>query len=541
MRQRQLAPGVLSGLKEFQRATVDYVFRRLYTDPDAVHRFLVADEVGLGKTLVARGLIAKAIDRLREDGVKRIDVIYICSNAEIAQQNIRKLNVTGQEGFDLATRITLLPTQLRKLKSGEINFVSFTPGTSFDMGDRSGRKDERALVYWLLRHAWGSRRLRHPGVFRLLRGGASGAHWENYVTNFQPQKVGRGADRIDREIADRFAENLERRDSAHRAAGEATLQERFDKVADRLRPKDRSEIWHRRQELVGELRGILARSAIDALEPDLIILDEFQRFRHLLEDPESEEDTRTLARQLFDYESADGHARTLLLSATPYKMYTLADEAGTDDHYEDFVKTTEFLLGERVGEFRAELRAYREALLDFQGTTVPVLKRRRRAVEARLRQVMSRTERLAATADRSGMLEQRSFAPGTVTPSDARTFVAFDTVNRRLGATDPVEYWKSAPYPLSFMEGYDVKRRLRTAIETDPLASAEVARALAGADGLLDPEMLARYENSTRATLVCAPLQVTSSTPTPGVCCGYRHPCPTTHPEARTKHQPRQE
>ncbi len=52
---------VLSGLKDFQRDTVDYVFRRLYLDRNPTHRFLIADEVGLGKTLVARGLIAKAV------------------------------------------------------------------------------------------------------------------------------------------------------------------------------------------------------------------------------------------------------------------------------------------------------------------------------------------------------------------------------------------------------------------------------------------------------------------------------------------------
>ena len=60
-----LGPTVMADLKDFQRATVDYVFKRMYEDPDQVHRFLVADEVGLGKTLVARGLIAKAIDHLR--------------------------------------------------------------------------------------------------------------------------------------------------------------------------------------------------------------------------------------------------------------------------------------------------------------------------------------------------------------------------------------------------------------------------------------------------------------------------------------------
>jgi len=38
---------ILSGLKDFQRDTVQYVFQRLYQDADQVSRFLIADEVGL--------------------------------------------------------------------------------------------------------------------------------------------------------------------------------------------------------------------------------------------------------------------------------------------------------------------------------------------------------------------------------------------------------------------------------------------------------------------------------------------------------------
>mgnify|MGYP001311569613 CR=1 FL=1 len=57
---------ILAGLKDFQLATVEHVFRRLYADADSTRRFLVADEVGLGKTLVARGVIAKSIDHLWE-------------------------------------------------------------------------------------------------------------------------------------------------------------------------------------------------------------------------------------------------------------------------------------------------------------------------------------------------------------------------------------------------------------------------------------------------------------------------------------------
>src|SRR5215467_8318333 len=134
-----LEPGpVLAGLKDFQRRTVDYVFQRLYEDDPPARRFLVADEVGLGKTLVARGLIARAIRHLQIEGVKRIDIVYICSNADIARQNVNRLNVTDRQEFNLPTRITLLPLQLHAFKAHGINFVSFTPGTTFDLRSRGG-------------------------------------------------------------------------------------------------------------------------------------------------------------------------------------------------------------------------------------------------------------------------------------------------------------------------------------------------------------------------------------------------------------------
>jgi superfamily II DNA or RNA helicase len=114
---------VLRGLKDFQRDTVEYVYQRLFLDADGQRRFLIADEVGLGKTLVARGLIAKAIDNLW-DKADRIDVVYICSNASIARQNINRLNVTGEESFEIASRITLLPVKIRDLKHQKLKWMS---------------------------------------------------------------------------------------------------------------------------------------------------------------------------------------------------------------------------------------------------------------------------------------------------------------------------------------------------------------------------------------------------------------------------------
>ena len=65
-----------AGLKDFQLRTARTVFRRLYQQARSTHRFLVADEVGLGKTLIARAVIARTLHHLW-DTVDRIDIVYI--------------------------------------------------------------------------------------------------------------------------------------------------------------------------------------------------------------------------------------------------------------------------------------------------------------------------------------------------------------------------------------------------------------------------------------------------------------------------------
>lgn len=106
---------------------------------------MVADEVGLGKTLVARGVIAKAIDHLWET-VPRIDIIYICSNSNIASQNISKLYFLGDVA-PCASRISLMPSKIKDRKKQRINFIALTPGTSFEMSSGTGIGEERALLY----------------------------------------------------------------------------------------------------------------------------------------------------------------------------------------------------------------------------------------------------------------------------------------------------------------------------------------------------------------------------------------------------------
>ena len=63
-------------VKDFQKKTVSYVFRRLYKDKDRVDRFLIADEVGLGKTIES-GLIL--IEQRARNPLDRILVVCLSS------------------------------------------------------------------------------------------------------------------------------------------------------------------------------------------------------------------------------------------------------------------------------------------------------------------------------------------------------------------------------------------------------------------------------------------------------------------------------
>jgi len=456
----------LEGLKDFQRRSVDYVFHRLYEDSEPAKRFLIADEVGLGKTLVARGLIAKAVKHLSGRGVDRVDVIYICSNANIARQNINRLRVAGGEGFALASRITLLPITLHDL-GDKLNFVSFTPGTSFDLHYSGGVMRERALLYYLLRDEWdlGSR----AGPVNLLQCGAGRESWQRYLKDEFPNW-----NQIDKGLARAFIGEL--RDHTRRSclAGETDVRTRFEQLAQRFGRRWKHS--HRqdrgaRDKLIGELRFVLAVSCIKALEPDLIILDEFQRFKHLLD---RQTPMGQLAHQLFDYQDrrvADHEAKVILLSATPYKMFTTYHEVGKDNHYEDFISTVEFLFDseEKTCSFRELLRAYRFELYRLGSQddgSLHRLEQIKDQIEESLRRVMIRTERLAMTVDRNGMVVEPKSGQSQLQPQDLAAFKIVDRVAQTLEAGDHVEYWKSSPYLLNLMDDYVLKRKLRSAIRS---------------------------------------------------------------------------
>jgi hypothetical protein len=453
------AESFLSSLKPFQRDTVEYVFDRFF-GADPTDRFLVADEVGLGKTMVARGVIAKLIEHHLKEEDRRIDVIYVCSNQAIARQNFSKLAIVGRDRQPITDRITTLPLHARGLDrpldgfDRGINIIPITPTTSLDLRSGLGRSDERALLWHLLTHArllgpngMGRRNSRRRSAALRLLGPPvqSEERFEEYVGWIDPGD-------IDPTLWEKFAEAVLR---------DGSILEEFEEVRRALLKPGREYDWNwggQRRTLVSRMRRILAESCVDALEPDLVILDEFQRFPRLL-DPE--DPAGSLAEQLFRFEGC----KSLLLSATPYRMFTRSHELD-ETHHDDFIATTGFLMDgehhpERVERLKSGMRDYRQALIRLPEDGSGPVGEARKAVESELRRVMCRTERLGVSNDRDGMLAANpaSQIESVLERDDLNSFRELDSVARELGTRDVLEFWKSTPYPLNLMEGYALSDR----------------------------------------------------------------------------------
>ncbi len=476
---RPNADCVLGSLKDFQRVTVEYAFRRLWLDDDQVTRFLVADEVGLGKTMVAKGVIAKTVDHLWDSG-KPINIVYICSNGQIARQNLGRLNEVGGSELRHADRLTLLPKVIGALRDQRINFVSFTPDTSFRVDRSSGRYAERVLLYWMLAACWGARITSQSGWKRFFEDRMSSCNFEYYLTQFDMSSLDEG-------LCQKFAAAI---DEATGPGG-GPLQEELEACAKEFDDIDVEPGWdirRLRRQLIGSIRQLVARAAVSYLQPSLVILDEFQRFRDLL-DAADDNDGAQLANAILEHPGA----RVLLLSATPYKMYTLPDEPDGDDHYQDFTRTVRFLAGpERARLVERNLRVMREYLA-VRGDARPAQEAHDR-VEHELRRVMSRTERLSSTPNRDGMLGERHLDGVELTPNDLRAWCTFSDVARQIDRHDVFEYWRSSPYPLNLMEqhNYQIRAKFQNAAERkDPAVTA----VLESAQGLLDWDDIQAYRH----------------------------------------------
>lgn len=479
------AKPTLAGLKPFQKRTVNHVYRRFYTASRLTDRFLVADETGLGKSVVAAGIVARVIEHLEaDDGVKRIDIVYMCSNQDLAKQNLARVNVTRQTDVIESGRLTLLPLELNRLNAKpnegtgkRVNFISLTPGTSFNDGQKLGNAEERAVLFITLEAVLGEQKCRtelprfpedvQERALELLRGNSG---WNGFIEQLIRLET-RHPEGVPRDVVDSF----------RKRATEVGLIHRFCELLYSTESTVRAR--EKMPDLIRDLRAVLAEAGLEALDPDLIILDEFQRFQDLLY--ESEDDTEVagaseLARRFLNY----GGAKLLLLSATPYKAHTSGMDDG-EDHAKEFLELLRFLSqdeGDWMDRLERLLQKRRHQLAGIEDGD------NAKALEIHLKRFMCRTERPQLGED--DMLRVLDMQPTDVRPADLRSLAALTTASRVAAVRNPIEYWKSVPYFANFLSEY----RLGKVIEGTVLGPTEEVRPHLPQLTVIDPDTHRAYK-----------------------------------------------
>ncbi len=436
---------------DFQQETAKRIMS-LFTESEPAHlRVLLADEVGLGKTIVAREVVSRMRDWRKKIGDDFYKVVYICSNINIARQNITKLGISDQlsvsdsrlsmQHLYIATKEKELIQAAKEKKEMPEQIIPLTPSTSFDFHSSCGIANERALIYELIR-----RRPEFEGHSNRLSSffmvTVKKENWNDWYRN-------RYAKTVD-SLGDEYISSLKEKLDSH---DNGVLCELAEIISE-----GRSYSFEDQARIISRLRQMYAEISVEMLEPDFVIMDEFQRFKNLIVDNNDEQSL--LTRAFFNRKDT----RILLLSATPYKPYSTLEElneSSTDEHFSDFKKVVGFLNSGDTGkkDFNEIWNKFNFVLSQISTENYEIVLATKGEAENSLYNLMCRTERF-----NSGIIESKE-EKLPVSQDDIKSYFQarrlLEEVNLHTGkggeGSFPIEYVKSAPYVMSFMDRYKLK------------------------------------------------------------------------------------
>jgi len=319
-------------LKDFQKETVDRIVEIFKTEKQ--NRILLADEVGLGKTIIARGVVEQVEQWHKNDKAdKHFKVVYICSNGNIANQNVKKLGITPSDKTSVSeSRLSMQHLAVYKNEpkgdSYKVSIIPLTPATSFSMvGAQCGTQSERALMYVILSKLDIFLSISNSlQRFMKYKDGLKG--WDGYVKDYDSQITELGIKYIDI-MTLKLNLSIKNEEELSNNITELCRKNQFGGQENR--------------ECINRMRKIFAQISLEMLDPDLVIMDEFQRFKDLIAPKDDE--SGMLARKFLN----NKNIKVLLLSATPYKPYSTFEEikeSDGEDHYQEFMQVMDFLLYE---------------------------------------------------------------------------------------------------------------------------------------------------------------------------------------------------
>ena len=441
-------------LKDFQAETVkrvDYLFR------NNQNHVLVADEVGMGKTLIGRGVIVKTARQKIEEKCDLCKVVYICSNQNIANQNIRKLDITGRNIVESVsdTRLSMQHLKIMEqasdeaVKDGFIQLIPLTPETSFKMTSGGGSVQERALIFAILKRIPDFKA--HIKTLEDFMKYGAVKSWESSEKYLYESRVAQ----CEEATGGIYPKNII----------DKICSEEFEEIRDILL-KHLKEIRYKRElsysdyAVMNKLRVMFAKISVSMLEPDLVIMDEFQRFKFLISDEDSE--IGILAKRFF----SGRNTKVLLMSATPYKLYYTPeeiDESQGHEHFEEFLQVMKFIFNDeaKYTKFDEIWTNYSVVLRETKSVDTTVIELKNLAEDA-MYQGVSRTERISVM-DSGDFIDDGSIKYHLqVNENDINSYIQMSALvsNAKVGDNCPIDYVKSCPYLMSFMRKYKIKEQI---------------------------------------------------------------------------------
>ena len=458
-------------LKPFQHASVEYVLEQMFVEKR--NKVLIADEVGLGKTIIAKGIVVKSMERLQSRN-KPFHVVYICSNQTLASQNIKKLNPLDSYPTVL-NRLLFLAKMPIEDPNSLLKLSSLTPSTSFSVTNSIGTGEERAIIFALLNQSDVFNDLEE--ILRLFfRGQMGEQNWENITEEYYLESDAKLRPNLSESFIRKIKNhsfNKKEFTEAYKYIDDASISNLFDALVallSKLKSEGNTERLYA-YSIIRTLRIILTSEVISFLNADLIILDEFQRFNTLLD-----KNSKTEAGEIAQVVLQEDSNKVLLLSATPFKPYTTnIEQLNGENHHEEFKKIITFLGGTKGEELWNDFKRDQNAFFDILRHPKVISENIKESIgvknklETTFKKFISRNERLNLASNYETMIHSNKDSKIDLIKDDIVNFVAFDRLvneikeleessNVHIGST--LEFAKSAPYPLSYLHGYKLKEEV---------------------------------------------------------------------------------
>ena len=470
--------------KDFQKATADRIVEILKSRRQ--NHILLADEVGLGKTIVARHVIQEVAEWHRTDlNDDHFKVMYICSNINIARQNYKKLGIPEKDCLDISeSRLSMQHLRIYQNAGKDhsyLQLIPVTPATSFTMKGASGTRNERALMFVFLKRFGdlGKYPNRLSNVLKLSKD----LNWWNEIINYYEREVKRCDANMD-PPGSYTTEMLA-------ALAEHTPPELYDKLIHILASNTPAKIfsipYSELRNIINSFRRIFAEISLKKLEPDFVIMDEFQRYKDLISVSEGE------AGMISNAFLRDNLTKVLLLSATPYKPFSTIEELASEDgdHYGEFIDVIDYLLQDkdRNAEFREVWNGYSSSLTEIESENLTILIASKNKAESALYQCICRTERR-----NDSLLDTSKAKELQVSKDDVASYIDIQKLLDELGlGSFPIEYVKSAPYLLSFMN-YKIKNSIVSLLKKRISEQDDFVNIKSSATMLLRKQMIDEYK-----------------------------------------------